>query len=201
MSEIVVINDDDNVASVCVCLNHSVKSMELFSGHSIVLFGLQYWSFQECTTSNKYIIPKPTALISHNYLYKDSVQLSIITGLFYANLWNMADTSGSMSMYISMYDLKLAISKRCACVPAQGFLEHVCSLKSRLCSNMRPVPTKWDTSCKISFPSYWHIPVVQIISHYTSGLLPHLGSKTYCILKKFLCFLSISDMFSEPYLL
>ena len=45
MSEIVVINDDDNVASVCVCFDHSVKSSNclqatilFFSGHSIDLF-------------------------------------------------------------------------------------------------------------------------------------------------------------------
>ena len=34
-----------------------------------------------------------------------------------------------------------------------------------------------------------------------SGLLPYLGSKTHYFLEKFLCFLLIIDMFSEPYLL
>ena len=30
--------------------------------------------------------------------------------------------------------------------------------------HMRPVPTKWETSHKISFPSYYHIHVVHILS-------------------------------------
>ena len=34
-----------------------------------------------------------------------------------------------------------------------------------------------------------------------SGLLPYLGPKTHYFLEKFLCFLLIIDMFSEPYLL
>ena len=34
-----------------------------------------------------------------------------------------------------------------------------------------------------------------------SELLPYLGSKTHYFFEKFLCFLLIIDMFSEPYLL
>ena len=71
-----------------------------------------------------------------------------------------------------------------------------------LVNHMRPVPTKWETSGKISFPSYYHVHVVQSLSfkmiYDMSGLLPHLGSKTYYFFEKFLCFLLISDMFSEP---
>ena len=57
---------------------------------------------------------------------------------------------------------------------------------------MRPVPTKWETSRKIPFPSYYHIHIVQILRfkmiYNMLGLLPHLGSKTYFLLEKFLCF-------------
>ena len=46
---------------------------------------------------------------------------------------------------------------------------------------MRPVPTKWEKSRKIPFPSYNQIHVAQTWSfkmiYYMSGLLPYLGSK------------------------
>ena len=71
--------------------------------------------------------------------------------------------------------------------------------------NMRPVPTKWETSCKISFESYKQIHDVQPLSfqmiYNLPGLLPYLGSKTYNFLEKFLCFLLIFEMLKEPYLL
>ena len=71
--------------------------------------------------------------------------------------------------------------------------------------HMRPVPTKWETSRKISFSSYNQIHIVQILSfkmiYYMSWLLPYLGSKSYHFLEKFLCFLLIFEMFNEPYLL
>ena len=39
------------------------------------------------------------------------------------------------------------------------------SMNGALCNNhMRPVPTKWETSRKISFPSYNQIHVVQTLS-------------------------------------
>ena len=70
---------------------------------------------------------------------------------------------------------------------------------------MRHVPTKWETSRKISFQSYNQIHVVQTLSFkmicYMSWLLPYLGSKTYYFLEKFLCFLLIFEMFNESYLL
>ena len=51
----------------------------------------------------------------------------------------------------------------------------------------------------------YSIHLVQTLSfkmiYYMSGLLLHFGSKIYHFLEKFLCFLLISDMFSEPYLL
>ena len=71
--------------------------------------------------------------------------------------------------------------------------------------HLRPIPTKWEISRKISFPSYNQIHVVHILCfhmiYYVSGLLLYLGSKTYYFLEKFLCFLLKFDMFSEPYLL
>ena len=70
---------------------------------------------------------------------------------------------------------------------------------------MRPVPTKRETSRKISFPSYIQIHIVQIVSFKMIpnmlGLLPDLGSKTYYFLEKFLCFLLIFEVFAESYLL
>ena len=48
---------------------------------------------------------------------------------------------------------------------------------------MRPVPTKWEASRKISFPSYNQIHVVENLSFKMicnmPELLPYLGSKTY----------------------
>ena len=71
--------------------------------------------------------------------------------------------------------------------------------------HMRPVPTKWETSRKISFPSYNLIHVALTLSfkmiYYMSWLLPYLGSKNYFFLVKFLCFLLIFNMFNKPYLL
>ena len=70
---------------------------------------------------------------------------------------------------------------------------------------MRPVPTKWETSRKISFESYKQIHDVQTLSFKMicniPGLLSDLGSKTHYFLEKFLCFLLIFEMFNEPYLL
>ena len=72
-------------------------------------------------------------------------------------------------------------------------------------NKMRPVPTKWETSRKISFPSYNQIHVVQALSFkmicYMSGLLPIWGPKTHYFLEKFLCFLLIFEMFNELCLL
>ena len=71
--------------------------------------------------------------------------------------------------------------------------------------DMRPVPTKWETSRKILFESYKQIRDVQTLSfkmiYNILGLLPHLGSKTHYFLEKFLCFLLIFEMFNESYLL
>ena len=51
---------------------------------------------------------------------------------------------------------------------------------------LRPVPTKWETSRKISFPSYSQIHVAQTLSfkmiYYMSWLLPYLRSKNYYFL-------------------
>ena len=70
---------------------------------------------------------------------------------------------------------------------------------------MRPVPTKWETSRKISFPSFNQIHVVQTLSfkmiYYMSWLLPIWSPKTHNILEKFLCFLLIFEMLNELYLL
>ena len=59
--------------------------------------------------------------------------------------------------------------------------------------NMRPVPTKWETSHKNSFESYKQIHDVQTLNfkmiYNMPGLLPYLGSKTHYFLEKFLCFL------------
>ena len=78
-------------------------------------------------------------------------------------------------------------------------LLHIEYLWNETCSH------KMRDSCKISFPSYNHIHVVQTLSfkmiYYMSWLLPYLGSKTCYFLEKFLCFLLIFEMFSEPYLL
>ena len=58
---------------------------------------------------------------------------------------------------------------------------------------------------QISFPSYNQIHVVQTLSfkmiYHMSLLLPHLESKTYYFLVKFLCFLLIFEMVNEPHLL
>ena len=58
--------------------------------------------------------------------------------------------------------------------------------------HMRPVPTKWETGRKISFPSYNQVHVVQTLSfkmiYYMSWLLPYLRSKTYNFLQKFFVF-------------
>ena len=57
---------------------------------------------------------------------------------------------------------------------------------------MRPVPTKWETSHKISFPISNQIHIVQTLSfkmmYYMSGSLPILGPKTHYFLEKFLFF-------------
>ena len=70
---------------------------------------------------------------------------------------------------------------------------------------MRPVPTKWETSRKISYESYKQILNVQTLSfkmiYNMPGLLPYLGSKPHYFLENFLCFLLIFEMFNEPYLL
>ena len=70
---------------------------------------------------------------------------------------------------------------------------------------MRPVPTKWETSHKLSFPRYNQIHIAQTLSfkmiHYMSGLLAYSRSKIHYFLEKFLCFLLIFKMFNEPYLL
>ena len=70
-------------------------------------------------------------------------------------------------------------------------------------SHMRPVPTKWETSRKISFPSYKQIHDVQTLSfkmtYNMPGLLPYLGSKTHYFLEKLVCFLLIFVMFNKPY--
>ena len=70
--------------------------------------------------------------------------------------------------------------------------------------SMWPVPTKWATSRKISFPSYNQIHVVQTrsfkMTYYMLWLLPYLGSKTFYFLEKFLYFLLFFEMFSESYL-
>ena len=72
-------------------------------------------------------------------------------------------------------------------------------------SQLRPIPTKWETSRKISFESYWQILDVPTLSfkmiYNMLGLLPYLGSTTHYFLEKFLCFLLIFEMFNEPYLL
>ena len=83
-------------------------------------------------------------------------------------------------------------------------------------AQLKPVPTKWETSHKISLPSYYQIHVVQNLSFKIilwkclpyrgpqplySGLLPHLGSKTYYFFAKFLCFQLMFVIFNEPYLL
>ena len=69
---------------------------------------------------------------------------------------------------------------------------------------MRPVPTKWETSRKISFESYKQIHNVQTQSfkmiYNMPGLLSYLGSKTHYLIEKFLWFLLIFEMFIEPYL-
>ena len=56
-----------------------------------------------------------------------------------------------------------------------------------LCSTKNVIPDKkyslYVMDCKISFPSYSQIHVVQTLSfkkiYYMSGLLPYLGSKTF----------------------
>ena len=71
--------------------------------------------------------------------------------------------------------------------------------------NLRPVPTKWETSSKILFDIYKQIHDVQTLSftmiYKLPGLLPYLGSKTHCFLERLLCFLLIFEMLNEPYLL
>ena len=83
----------------------------------------------------------------------------------------------------------------------QGAISWFC----KIFTYYRPVPTKWETNRKISVPSYNHFHVIQIASfkimYDMSRLLPHFWSKTHYFLEKFLCFLLISDNFSEPYLL
>ena len=78
------------------------------------------------------------------------------------------------------------------------------SLPSKFGKYMRPVPTKWETSRKISFESYKQILNVQTLSfkmvYNMPLLLPYLGAKTHYFLEKFLCFLLIFEMFNEPYL-
>ena len=53
--------------------------------------------------------------------------------------------------------------------------------------HMRPVTTKWETSHKISFPSYNQIHIIQTLSfkmiYYMSGLLTIWGPKTHYFLK------------------
>ena len=66
------------------------------------------------------------------------------------------------------------------------------NVKSILWAYLRLVLTKWETSHKISFPSYCHIHVTQILSfkmiYNMSGLLLHFGSKSYYFLEKLLVF-------------
>ena len=67
-------------------------------------------------------------------------------------------------------------------------------------THLRPIPTKWETSRKISFPSYNQIHVVQTLSfkmiYYMSVLLPIWVPKTHYFLEKFLCFLLIIEIFN-----
>ena len=78
-----------------------------------------------------------------------------------------------------------------------------CATRLKLVLYMRPVPTKWETSRKISFESYQQIHDVQTLSfkmiYNMSGLLPYWGSKTYYFLEKFLGFLLTFEMFNETW--
>ena len=62
---------------------------------------------------------------------------------------------------------------------------------------------RWETSCKISFPNYKQIHVVQTQSfkmiYIMSVLLPYLGSKSDHFLEKFLLFSIGFEVFNEPY--
>ena len=63
--------------------------------------------------------------------------------------------------------------------------------------NMRPVPTKWETSHKNPFPRYDQVQ--NGILHVMVAAVFEV--QNYFHLVKFLCFLLISEMFNEPYLL
>ena len=63
--------------------------------------------------------------------------------------------------------------------------------------NVRPVPTKWETSHKNPFPRYDQVQ--NGILHVMVAALFEV--QNYFHLVKFLCFLLISEMFNEPYLL
>ena len=62
---------------------------------------------------------------------------------------------------------------------------------------MRHVPTQWETSHKKPFPKYDQVQ--NGILHVMVAALFEV--QNYFFLVKFLCFLSISEMFNEPYLL
>ena len=74
-----------------------------------------------------------------------------------------------------------------------------------LLAHLRPVPTKWETSHKISFPSYNQIHIVQTLSfkmiYYMSWLLPISGPKTHYFLINSFVFFWFFEMFNGPYLL
>ena len=111
-------------------------------------------------------------------------------------------TSSSLSsLYSFQYALRILIKDiNGSQLTTRRFLNH----KSRLLlqPHTRPVPTTWETSRKISFPSYYYIHVVQILSFKMIHIRVAVwfGVQTYYFLEKFLCFLLISKMFSEPYL-
>ena len=115
-------------------------------------------------------------------------------------------TPGTGQLLVTLIWWKSSYWKeKCATKNSKTPQQYCYFLKRNSDNNMRPVPTKWETSRKISFESCKQICGVQILSfkmiYNMPGLLSYLGSKTHYLIQKFLCFLLIFEMFNEPYLL